>query len=48
MDCAKTMALICAFVFAHIKTMMDSIVCLFEALRPAQQFFSHFGTASWV
>ena len=23
-------------------------VCLFEALRPGQQFFSHFGTASWV
>ena len=23
-------------------------VCLFEALRPSQQFFSHFGTVSWV
>ena len=23
-------------------------VCLFEALRPSQQFFSHFGSASWV
>ena len=23
-------------------------VCLFEALHPGQQFFIHFGTASWV
>ena len=26
----------------------NSVVCLFEVLRPGQQFFSHFGTASWV
>ena len=26
----------------------NDFVCLFEALCPGQQFFSHFGTASWV
>ena len=35
-----------------IKKVLDSrkslFVCLFEALCPGQQFFSHFGTASWV
>ena len=28
--------------------MIKTFVCLFKALRPGQQFFSHFGTASWV
>ena len=32
-----------------IDTALEScFVCLFQALRPGQQFFSHFETASWV
>ena len=30
------------------KKCLESFVCLFEALRPGQQFFNHFGTACWV
>ena len=33
---------------AELYKIVCLFVCLSEALRPGQQFFSHFGTASWV
>ena len=33
--------------FGIIVTFLNK-VCLFEALRPGQQYVSHFGTTSWV
>ena len=51
MSFAVTAKLICFFVFANAKRWFSydvAHVCLFKALRPCYQFFSNFGTASWV
>ena len=32
----------------HAIILAKYFICLFEALRPGQQFFSYFGTASWA
>ena len=34
--------------FCFVDSELYRILCLFEALRPGQYFFSHFGMASWV
>ena len=49
--CAVTAQLMSPFVFAYAKIRVFhdlADVCLFEALHPSQQFFSHFGKTGCV
>ena len=43
-----TLARISSYNYTLIKYPGFYFLCLFEALNPGQQFFSHFGKVSWV